>query len=729
VTSVSPGSTLLAEMSPGFLSVLEKNAERLDIAAIDRALRYAAAAHRGQKRMSGEDFVEPSIAVASILAGLLVDTTSIIAALLHDVVEDSDVTVDDVAREFGEEVGELVDGLTKISHLTFRSSVEEQSENYRKLLMSVARDARAIIIKLADRLHNMRTLQHLAPERRHRIATETRELYAPLANRFGMANVKVELEDLAFKFLEPEEYQMLAQQVAAKRKAREQMIERLREPLEQELTRAGITHFEISGRPKHLWSIFLKMTKRNKPFDEIYDLMAMRVVVSTVPECYHVLGLIHHVWTPLQERIKDYIASPKANGYQSLHTTIFGPGGQLFEIQIRTGEMHRTAEYGIAAHWLYKTSGEEQQLGTQLGWFRQLLELQQESHSAEEFLEFLKVDLYHDEIFIFTPQGDVKQLPKGATAIDFAFHVHTDVGLRTSGAKVNGRIAPLHRELKNGDTVEILTSPQAKPSRDWLSHVRTGRARSKIKQWIRQEEETISSQLGREILTRELKRRRLDPPSDGAMQAAGIALNLLDGGALEVSLGRGDLAVGQVMKALFPDLPPDALQEKPATVFGRVVNRLRLGRGIKIQGVDGLMVRYAQCCQPVPGDEVVGYVTQGRGISIHRADCPNLLTLEQGGRRVEIDWQEQTGETYAVRLEVVGEDRRGLYADIMQAISQSGTNIRGADLNSRDGSVYGTIFVEVDNLNHLAKVLRTIRKVKGVSTVDRREPANNSDRT
>jgi GTP pyrophosphokinase len=723
VTTASPIPNRLSELHPAFFSLLEKHADRLDIATIERALQFAAAAHRGQKRMSGEDFIEHSIAVASILATLLVDTTSICAALLHDVAEDSDVTIDEISTEFGGEVGVLVDGLTKISHLTFRSSAEEQSENYRKLLLSVARDARVIIIKLADRLHNMRTLEHLPADRRRRIATETRELYAPLANRFGMANVKAELEDLAFKFLEPEEYPILAQQVASKRKAREQMIERLREPLEAELRRASVPQFEVSGRPKHLWSIFQKMRKRNKPFDEIYDLMAMRVIVPSVPECYHVLGLIHHVWTPLQERIKDYIASPKSNGYQSLHTTIFGPGGQLFEIQIRTREMHRTAEFGIAAHWLYKTNDVEDHLGNQLGWFRQLLELQQESHSAEEFLEFLKVDLYHDEIFVFTPQGDVKQLPKGATAIDFAFHVHTDVGLHTSGAKVNGRIAPLHRELKNGDTVEVLTSVQARPSRDWLAHVRTGRARSKIKQWVRQEEESVSIQLGHEILTRELKRRRLDAPSDDVMTTAAIALNLLNGDALEASLGRGDLAVGQVMRGLFPDLPTESPQEKQPTVFGRVFNRIRLGRGIKIQGVDGLMVRYAQCCQPVPGDEVVGYVTQGRGISIHRADCPNLLTLAHGGRRVEIDWQEQTGETYAVQLEVSGEDRRGLYADVMQAISVTGTNIRGADLQSRDGSVFGSIFVEVDNLTHLAKVLRVIRKVKGINTVARRDAA------
>ncbi len=722
MTPAAPAA--LTELSPTFFATLEKHADRLDIALIDRALRHAATAHRGQKRMSGEDFVEHSIAVASILAGLLVDTTSIVAALLHDVVEDSDVSTEEITRDFGAEVGALVDGLTKISHLTFRSSAEEQSENYRKLLLSVAKDARVIIIKLADRLHNMRTLEHLPEERRKRIATETREIYAPLAHRFGMANVKAELEDLAFKFLEAEDYATLAQQVASRRAERQEAIERLRGPLDEELKRGGVGDFEVSGRPKHLWSIYQKMKKRDKPFEEIYDLMAMRVIVGSVPECYHVLGIIHHVWTPLQERIKDYIASPKSNGYQSLHTTIFGPGGQLFEIQIRTREMHRTAEYGIAAHWLYKTSTEpegEDEIGRQLGWFRQLLELQQESASPEEFLEFLKVDLYHDEIFVFTPQGDVKQLPKGATAIDFAFHVHTDVGLRTTGARVNGRIAPLHRELKNGDTVEILTSQHARPSRDWLAHVRTGRARSKIKQWIRQEEETVSAQLGREILARELKRRRLEAPDDDRLDAAARQLNLIDAQALQVSLGRGDLALAQVMKALFPELPNEALAEKPPTMFGRVIDRFRLGRGIRIQGVDGLMVRYAQCCQPVPGDPVVGYVTQGRGISIHRADCPNLLTLTDQDRRVEIDWQEQSGETYAVRLAVTGDDRRGLYADIMSAISGSGTNIKGADLHTKDGTAFGTVFVEVDNLPHLAKVLKAIRRVKGVSSVERRE--------
>ncbi len=714
----------LLDLAPEFRAALERHAERLDLELIDRALRFSVSAHRGQKRMSGEEFVSHSIAVATILIDQFLDSTSIAAALLHDVVEDADVRGEDIAREFGPEVAGLVDGLTKIAHLTFRSTAEEQVENYRKLLLSIAKDARVIIIKLADRLHNMRTLEHLPAEKRARIATETREIYAPLAHRFGMAGVKAELEDLAFRFLEPEEYQALAGQVAGKRAEREEMIAALQGPLLQELRRAGIEDVDVSGRPKHLWSIWQKMRKRNTPFEAIYDMMALRVIVRTVPDCYHALGVIHHNWTPLQERFKDYIANPKSNGYQSLHTTIFGPNSQLYEVQIRTHEMHRTAEYGIAAHWLYKSQqARPDELDQHFGWFRQLLELQQDTHSPEEFLEFLKVDLYQDEIFVFTPQGDVKRLPRGATAIDFAFHVHTEVGTRCQGSKINGRIAPLHRELKNGDTVEILTSPQARPSRDWLQHVRTGRARHKIKQWIRHEEETVSSQLGREILLREIKRRRLGALDDAALTRAAGALGMADRIGLEAALGRGDLPIGQVIRSLFPELPDDELAEPKPTVFGRMLNRIRLGRGIKIQGVDGLLVRYAQCCQPVPGDSVVGYVTQGRGISIHRADCPNLLTLSAGDRRVEIDWQEQEGESFSVRLVVNAEDRRGLYADILQAISATGTNIRGADLHTKDGGAFGTVFVEVDNLPHLAKVLKAVRRVKGVSSVDRREAA------
>jgi len=717
VTSTAP------ILAPELAKAVAAQRDRLDLEVLSRAYRMSAQAHQGQKRLSGDDFVSHSVAVATILAEQQMDTTTIAAALLHDVVEDSDVTLDDLRRDFGNEVADLVDGLTKISTLNFRSTAEEQAENYRKLLMSVARDARVIIIKLADRLHNMRTLDPLPPDKRKRIALETRELYAPLAHRFGMAGVKAELEDLAFKYLEPDDYKQLARQVKARRVERDRTIERMRAPLSDELRRAGIVGWEIVGRPKNLWSIFKKMKKRGKPFEEIYDLLAVRVLVNNITDCYHVLGIIHHTWTPLQERIKDYIASPKSNGYQSLHTTVFGPAGQPYEIQIRSRDMHRTAEYGIAAHWLYKENGKSaDELDHHLSWFRQLIELQQDAHTPEEFLEFLKIDLYQDEIFVFTPRGDVKRLPKGATPIDFAFMVHTEVGEHCNGARVNGRIAPLHRPLRNGDTIEVLTSPQAKPSRDWLAHVQTGRARQKIRQWIKQEEQERSVTLGREILAREVRRRRLDSPTSQQLEQAAQKLGLGAAEQVETAIGRGDVQIGQVINALYPDIPADEQQLPKPTAFGRVIERLRLGRGIKIHGVEGLMVRYAQCCQPVPGDPVVGYVTQGRGISIHRNDCPNLLTLSgDEERRVEIDWREVEGETFVVRLAVSGEDRRGLYADICEAISGTGTNIRSAELASKDGIVFGSVLVEVENNTHLHKVLKAVRKVKGVTEIARRD--------
>ncbi|HKC47259.1 MAG TPA: bifunctional (p)ppGpp synthetase/guanosine-3',5'-bis(diphosphate) 3'-pyrophosphohydrolase [Gemmatimonadales bacterium] len=715
-------TTTAPSLAPELAKAVAPLRERLDLDLLARAYRTSARAHSGQKRKSGDDFLSHSVAVATILAEQQMDSTTIAAALLHDVVEDSDVSLDQIRSDFGSEVADLVDGLTKLSGLTFRSAEEAAAENYRKLLLSIAKDARVIIIKLADRLHNMRTLEHLSEEQQRRIAQETQEIYAPLAHRFGMAGIKAELEDLAFKFLDPDEFRVLMKKIRARRAERDQTIERLRVPLTEELKSAGIVEFEITGRPKNLWSIHKKMKRREKPFEEIYDLLAVRVLVDSVADCYHALGIIHHQWTPLQERIKDYIASPKSNGYQSLHTTVFGPGGQLYEIQIRTRDMHRTAEYGIAAHWLFKEGKAPDELDRHLAWFRQLLELQQDAHSPEEFLEFLKVDLYQDEIFVFTPRGDVKRLPKEATPIDFAFAVHTEVGYRCNGARVNGRIAPLHRPLKNGDTVEVLTSPQARPSRDWLAHVHTGRARHKIRQWIRQEEHTKSLVLGKEILDREVRRRRLAAPDEEQLARAAATLSLGSAEQLVAVLGRGDVALGLVMRALFPDLPSEDLQPPKPTAFGRVIQRLRLGRGIRIQGVDGLMVRYAQCCQPVPGDPVVGYVTQGRGISIHRSDCPNLLPLSaEAERRVEIDWQESEGETFVVRLVVAGEDRRGLYADICEAVSQTGTSLRHAELSSRDGVVFGHLLVEVENQTHLNKVLRAVRRVKGVTEIARRD--------
>ncbi len=704
---------------------------RLDRELLMRAYRYSARAHTGQKRRSGEDYVVHCVQVARILADLQLDSTTIAAGLIHDVVEDTAITVQDVEREFGPEVAQIVDGLTKIGNLPFTSKEERQAETYRKLLLSVARDARVIIIKLADRLHNMRTLDWMPDDKKRLIAQETRDIYAPLAHRFGMARVRWELEDLAFKYLEPEEYRTLARQVSTRRGEREELIAQMAIPLKERFDIAGLNDADVSGRPKHLWSIWKKMQKRNKPYEEIFDLLAIRVLVDSIPDCYHALGVIHEKWKPVQERIKDYIAQPKSNGYQSLHTTVFGPSKQLFEIQIRTREMHQTADYGIAAHWLYKEGSKEPgDLDRHLAWFRQVLEFQLDTKSPDEFLEFLKLDLYQDEIFVFTPTGDVVQLPKGATPIDFAFAVHTAVGLRCQGAKVNGRITPLSRPLKNSETIEILTSPSAKPSRDWLAHVRTSRARSKIRQHLRHEEQVTSEKLGREILERELRRRRLGKVTDDMLNAAAKALSLTDAVHVLAAIGQGEIQILAVIKQLFPAADESAEPPKPS-VIERLVDRVRgtnNDRGVKIQGVDGVMVRYAQCCQPVPGDEVVGYVTRGRGVSIHRADCPNLLPLaHEPERRLEIDWQEKFGERFIVRLAIEGTDRRGLYADVASAVSSTGTDIRQMELKAIDGRAVGAVMVEVENLQHLQQILKAVRRVKGISEIARRERISSED--
>ncbi len=714
----------LHDVIPGFGPSADSTYEKLDHELLVRAYRFSDAAHAGQVRHSGEPYVSHCVEVGRILADLHLDTATVASGLLHDIVEDTDITIEDVEREFGAEIAQIVDGLTKIANLPLSSREERQVENYRKLLLSIAKDARVILIKLADRLHNMRTLDWLAAEKRRRIAQETRDLYAPLAHRFGMAKMRWELEDLAFKHLEPEAYKTLARMVASKRGEREALIAQMREPLEKRLTDAGIADVDVTGRPKHLWSIFKKMQQRDRPYEDIYDLLAIRVIVPNILECYHALGVIHDGWTPVQERIKDYIAQPKSNGYQSLHTTVFGPGRQLFEIQIRTRDMHRTADFGIAAHWLYKESSKNSdELDRHLTWFRQVLELQLDAETPGEFLEFLKLDLYQDEIFVFTPTGDVIQLPKGATPLDFAFAVHTQVGARCAGAKINGRIAPLSRELKNSETVEILTNPNAKPSRDWLAHVRTGRARHKIRQMLRLEERSSAMRLGREIIERELRRRRLPKADDHALLPIARTLKLKDATHLIASVGAGDVHVMQVVKALHPELEnaPEPVA-KPSTL-ARIVDRVRgTGKGIRIQGADGLLVRYSQCCQPVPGDNVVGYVTRGRGVSIHRGDCPNLLLLvHEPERRLEIDWHEMAGERFVVRLALEGIDRRGLYADVAAAVSATGTDIKSLELKTVDGRVNGSAMVEVENLAHLERIMKAARRVKGIGAVGRRE--------
>jgi GTP pyrophosphokinase len=716
----------LIDIIPGWDLQDSELAGRLDADLLGRAYRFSEKAHVGQTRLNGDPYVTHCVEVARILAELHLDSVTVASGLIHDVVEDTGRTVEDVEREFGREIAQIVDGLTKIGHLPMASREERQVESYRKLLLSVAKDARVILVKLADRLHNMRTLEWMPEEKRRRIALETRDLYAPMAHRFGLAAMKAELEDLAFKWLDPDEYKSLAKLIAEKRATRDARIAEMIQPLETTLRENGVKVQEVNGRPKHLWSIHKKMAKRDVPYDEIYDLYAIRVLVDSVPECYHALGVVHGAWTPLQERIKDYIAQPKSNGYQSLHTTIFGPRGTLFEIQIRTRDMHRTAEYGIAAHWLYK-EGEKgsRDLDRHLSWFRQVLELQLDAETPDQFLEFLKLDLYQDEIFVFTPSGDVIQLPKGATPIDFAFAVHTQVGLHTQGARVNGRIVPLSRELRNSETVEIIRSPSARPNRDWLAHVRTGRARHKIRQWLRHEEQKTFVAVGQEILDRELRRRRHAKLGDADFQTIATVLKLPSVDHVRAAIGSGDVGVTAVLKALHPDL--DETQEaalRPSPIE-RLIDRMRrpgTSRGLRIQGADGLMVRYAQCCQPVPGDTVVGYVTRGRGVSIHRGDCPNLLFLvHEPERRLEIDWQESEGERFVIRLAIEGSDRRGLYADLATAVSAAGTDIRSLELKTVDGRVAGAALVEVENLAHLERIINAARRVKGVTSVARRE--------
>ena len=712
---------------------LEAYADRLDVPAICDAYELAVEAHAGQIRASGQEYISHPTEVATILAQLRLDSDSVIAGLIHDAVEDTAISLTDVEGRFGKGVATIVDGVTKLGRVRFRSATERQVENYRKMLLSMADDARVILVKLADRLHNMRTLEHLAEDRRHRIALETREIYAPLAHRLGMAAIRWELEDLAFKFLEPEMYRELIKKIKRRRKERERQILEIQRPLEGALADADIVA-EVVGRPKHLWSIHRKIVDRGTPYEEIYDLMAMRVLTDTVQNCYAALGVIHSKWTPIPERFHDYIATPKSNMYRSLHTTIFGPSGRSYEIQIRTEEMHATAEYGIAAHWRYKEEAGNREsineVDEALTWFRQVLEWQQDAAEPEEFMEFLHMDLFRGEIFVFTPEGEVRALPKGATPIDFAYTVHTEVGHQCSGARVNGQITPLSRELHNGDTVEVITNTKQRPSRDWLGFVKTSRARTRIRQWIRREEFGSASKIGKDLLKRGLKKAKLSlPDKQDELLAAATALGYQDFDQVYAALGRGDLGLTRVIRHFYPDHDPGEVTKDLPSAWERLAKRLRIsGRGVRIQGMDNLMVQYSRCCQPVPGDSVMGYITRGRGVSIHRNDCPNVLTLSRDPeRRVDIEWAAEKDDRFFVKLYMRGTDRRGLLSDVARAITDTGTNISNADMRTTDGGMSGEFSVEVRDLAHLEKVKPSIGRVKGVLDVERREHMDDQD--
>ena len=727
-TAAAERTTTIRGFPRPLARAMEQYADRLDIDTIRAAYELADEAHAGQRRASGEPFINHAVEVATIVAELQLDTASVISALVHDVVEDTVVSIHGIREIFGEEVGAIVDGVTKIGKVRFRSSTERQVENYRKLLLSMAQDARVILVKLADRLHNMRTLEHLPPGKQKPIARETREIYAPLAHRLGMAAIKWELEDLAFKFLDPESYDGLRKLVRQRRRARERHILEMQRPLEDALREAGVPG-EVTGRPKHLWSIHRKMVTQDRSYDEIYDLMALRVITDSVAHCYAALGIIHGRWTPIQERFHDYVATPKSNMYQSIHTTVYGPGGRRYEVQIRTGEMHRTAEFGIAAHWRYKAEGRESGVDDALTWFRQVLEWQKDASEPEEFMEFLRMDLFQGEIFVFTPKGEVKQLPVGSSPIDFAFSVHTEVGLHCAGAKVNGRIAPLSRQLASGDSVEIITNSRQWPNRDWLGFVKTSRARTRIRQWIRREEFDRARRLGQELFQRALRKAKLSRPNDDETLRVARKLGYRSFDEALAALARGDIGPSAVIRGFYPDEDPSQVVKRSPSALERIAEKIRKSnRGVTIQGMDNLMIRYSQCCQPVPGDKVIGYITRGRGISIHRTDCPNVLNLnEDPERRVEIEWRAERGDRFFVHLHMEGTDRRGLLGDVARTISETATDIQHADMRGTDGGMTAAFVVEVQDLNHLKRVMQAVQRVKGVVSVVRRESIHESE--
>ncbi len=730
------GSTLTAVVHPRFsngetMTYEEKYARGLqtlirrirrystyvDTRLLEKAYRFAMQAHRDQLRKSGEPYFEHCFQVAKILTELKMDYITVAGGLLHDVVEDTGVTLAQVEDEFGTEIAQLVDGVTKISELKFNSVEERQAENFRKMILSMTRDIRVILIKFADRLHNMRTLEYLPEKKQRRIAIETRDVYAPLAHRLGIGKIKWELEDQSLKVLEPTAYWSLVERIAEKREEREAYIRRFTRPIREELRKTGI-RAKITGRPKHIYSIYQKMKRQGKSFEEIYDLLAIRIIVKKVEECYFALGIVHSLFTPVQKRFKDYIATPKSNMYQSLHTTVIGPGGRMVEIQIRTEEMHRTAEEGIAAHWRYKEGkNKEDEWDKHLNWLRQILEWQREIDDPQEFMENLRIDLFQDEVFVFSPKGDLYKLPLGSTPIDFAFAVHTDIGLHCIGAKVNGKIVPLNYRLKSGDSVEIITSPNQKPNPDWIKFTRTSKARNKIKRWLRDSLYEQSLKLGEEIFYKQLRRYNISK-EDVSLRDLAQSFGHENPQQLFAAIGRGDISIQSVINKIAPERLAAPREE---SILKKFISRARgTAKGVRVQGLDNMLIHFARCCQPVPGDKILGFVTRGRGVVIHRADCRNIIKLmESPERHIDVEWDVEKDRHFMVRLHMLGEDRKNFLRDISESIAQTDTNIVSINMKAEDAVVHSNIIVEVRNLQHLTRVINKISKVKGVITVER----------
>jgi GTP pyrophosphokinase len=691
-----------------------------DLEPVRKAYDFSARVHKGQKRASGEPYLIHPMAVAHIIADLKLDVPSIMGGLLHDTVEDTLTTLDEVKTVFGREVAALVDGVTKLSRTNFVSREEKQAENFRKMLLAMGKDVRVILIKLADRVHNMRTLDHLPAEKQILTAQETLDIYAPLSHRLGIAWIKCELEDLALKYLHPEIYYQLKRNVAKKKSDREKYIEEVISIMTKKLEAEGI-EAEISGRPKHFYSIYQKMESQNLLYDQIYDLVAFRILVDTPRECYETLGIIHAQWRPVPGRFKDYIALPKPNMYQSLHTSVIGPYGERMEIQIRTHEMHRVAEEGIAAHWRYK-EGEDFPVSDiqRFSWLRQLLEWQENLQDPQEFLHSLKEDLFSTELYVFTPKGDLLNFPKGSTIIDFAYRIHSEVGHHCSGARVNGQLVSLKYILRSGDTIEIITTPQQVPSRDWLKWAKTPRAKSKIRNWLKSQQRERSVALGRELLDSDLHRHQLDYATlreQGRIDAVIRDLAMKDEEALLASLGYGRITTRNVLAKLVPAEKLESGTKKAGGALNnlfRLVSSQRRGLGIRVKGVEDVLVRFALCCHPLPGENIVGFITRGRGVTVHTMGCPTVLESDPH-RKVEVSWEENGQAPRPVKIEVTCVDEPGLLAAISSAITSAEANIARAQVRTfSTHKALNTFEVMIKNSEHLKSVLQNISKVKGV---------------
>ncbi len=698
-------------------------------ARVRSAYEFAEKAHAGQKRSSGEPYSIHPLAVANILTDLGMDADTIISGLLHDTIEDTGVTKEEIEEKFGAEVAMLVDGVTKLSRLSYKTKEEHQVENLRKMFLAMAKDIRVIIIKLADRLHNLRTLEYVDEESQRAKAYETLEIYSPLAHRLGIFKIKWELEDISLRYIDSKGYYDLVEKVSLKRREREAYIQQLIATLKEKLNEISID-FEIEGRPKNFYSIYKKMYMQHKDFEQIYDLLAIRVLVNTVKDCYGVLGVAHTLWKPIPGRFKDYIAVPKPNMYQSLHTTVIGPEGEPFEIQIRTWEMHRTAEYGIAAHWKYKEgSRTSYDMDKKLSWLRQLLEWQNESRDARDFMETLKIDLFTDEVFVFTPKGDVINLPKGATPLDFAYTIHSAVGNRCIGAKVSGKIVTLDYELETGDIVEILTTQSTShgPSRDWLKIVKTNQARNKIKQWFKKERREENIEKGREMLEREAKRQGYSLSQllknewvDGIFKKYGFT-SMDD---LYSALGYGGISTGPIMTRLLEEYRKVNAQEAPESIIkeSRAEKEREIpGHGIQVKGVDNIMIRFAKCCNPVPGDPIIGYITKGRGVSVHRGDCVNLADeFVETNRLIEVSWIGEHKAAYNAEIQIVAQDRQALLADLTNAIADIKINVTAINARTaKNKMVVVNMNMEIHDTKQLEKVMKFLGRLPDVVDVYR----------